>query len=87
MYYVYVLYSLKDNKKYIGFTGNLKNRLKTHEDGKVESTRNRRPLVLIYYEACNNKYDALHREIYLKSAYGHRYLTNRIKNDSYFTGR
>jgi putative endonuclease len=80
-YYTYILHSLKDDNHYTGYTSNLKNRLKQHNDGEVRSTQNRRPLELVYFEACRSMSDALHREKYLKSAYGKRYLKNRIKND------
>jgi len=48
-YYVYVLLSDKDNKFYTGFTNNLKRRFEEHQKGRVKSTKNRRPLKLIYY--------------------------------------
>lgn len=82
--YVYVLYSLLDKKLYIGCTENLKIRLEEHRTGGVLSTKDRRPFDLIYYEACRNLGDARHREQYLKTTYGHRYLKDRLK--SYFTG-
>ena len=66
MYYVYVLLSLKDGKLYIGFSGDLRARLIEHSDGLVVSTRNRRPLKLVYYEAYTDKKDAESREKYLK---------------------
>lgn len=80
-YYTYVLHSLKDDNYYTGYTSNLKERLKQHNDGEVRSTQYRRPLELVYFEACRNMSDALHREKYLKTAYGKRYLKNRMKND------
>jgi len=52
MYYTYVLKSLKDNKLYIGWTDNLKLRIQRHTNGLVVATKNRRPLELVYYEAC-----------------------------------
>ena len=64
--------------------GDLKNRIKAHTSGKIESTKKRLPIDLIYYEACLNKGDAFHREKYLKTTYGRRYLKNRLKG--YFTG-
>jgi len=85
MYYVYVLQSDKDNKLYTGYTSDLKSRFDQHCAGLVKSTCNRRPLKLIYYEACLTSEDARHREIYLKTAYGKRYLKNRLK--TYFTGQ
>lgn len=83
-YYVYVLQSLKDKYFYVGYTNNLEKRIKTHKEGKVKSTINRRPLKLVYYEACLNQQDATHREKYLKTSWGKRYIKNRLKN--YLTG-
>ncbi|MEW6409823.1 MAG: GIY-YIG nuclease family protein [Nitrospirota bacterium] len=37
IYYVYILLSEKDNKLYIGFTSDLKRRLKEHNDGKTRA--------------------------------------------------
>lgn len=78
MYYTYVLKSNKDEKLYIGFTGDLKKRFAEHNQGLVESTASRRPFVLVYYEACLSKEKAIAREKYFKSGFGRRYLGNRI---------
>lgn len=84
MFYVYVLMSLQDGGLYIGCTKDLKSRIRRHKFGMVESTKTRLPLKLVYYEACLNQKDALHREKYLKTTYGRRYLKNRLKR--YFAG-
>ena len=84
LYYVYVLKSGKDKKLYTGYTSNLKLRFEEHQKGRVESTKNRRPLKLIYYEACLSQKDATHREKYLKTHYGKMFLRKRLK--SYLTG-
>ena len=81
MYYVYVLRSKKDDNFYIGYTSDLDRRIDEHNQGVSKSTAHRRPLELVYYEACRSSKDAMHREKYLKSTYGHRYLKNRLKND------
>ena len=78
MYYTYVLKSKRDDKYYIGFTRDLKNRFKEHGDGGVKSTKDRRPLELIYYEACLSKEKALKREKYFKTGFGRRFLKDRI---------
>jgi len=78
-HWVYVLESLKDNKRYVGFTGNLKKRIKDHNDGNVFSTKFRRPLKLIYAEICLNLEDAVRRERYLKTTGGRRFLAKRLK--------
>ena len=80
MNYVYVLLSEKDGHFYIGSTNNLKRRFKEHENGNVISTKERRPLLLIYYEAGISEYDARRREKYLKSGMGRRYIKNRLKD-------
>ncbi len=84
MYYVYVLESKIDGGFYIGCTSNLKKRIKEHKLGHIVSTKKRLPVKLIYYEASLNRKDSFHREKYLKTTYGRRYLKNRLK--TYFTG-
>jgi putative endonuclease len=84
MQYVYVLRSDKDGKNYVGYTKNLKLRFEQHNKGLVDSTKDRKPLKLIYYEACLNQRDATKREKYLKTIYGKRYIKSRLK--SYLIG-
>lgn len=48
--------------------------------GKCKSTRFRRPLSLIYYEAFLSKKDAKSREVFLKSGYGHDQINNFLKD-------
>ena len=79
-YFTYVLKSLADGKFYTGYTKNIERRFEAHNKGKVESTKNRRPLELIYYEACLSREDATHREKYLKSFHGKMFLHNRLKS-------
>ena len=64
LYYTYVLQSEKDNKFYTGYTKNIELRFEQHNKGLVQSTKERRPLKLIYFEACLNQQDATHREKY-----------------------
>ena len=80
MYYTYVLLSESDNKFYVGFTKKLERRLEEHEKGLVFSTLHRRPLRLIYFEACLNEIDAIKREKYFKSGFGRRFLKNRLES-------
>ena len=81
MYYIYVLFSEKDLKLYIGLTElNPVERLKQYNSGKTESTRNRRPLQLVYYEMYLNQQDARGRERFLKGGSGHVYLKKQLRN-------
>ena len=79
MFYIYILQSKKDKQFYTGYTTDLKNRLHEHNSGKVFSTKYRIPFDLVYYEACLNLKDATHREKYLKTAWGKRYIKQRLK--------
>jgi putative endonuclease len=79
-FFTYVLQSKLDRKFYTGFTTDLEKRLNKHNSGKVYSTKRRIPFDLVYFEFCLNIDDAIHREKYLKTTYGKRYIQNRLKN-------
>jgi putative endonuclease len=79
MFYVYFLI-LNNGKVYKGLTSDLKRRISEHELGKVTSTKNKRPLRLIYYEAYLLKEDATRREKYLKTTYGRRDVKRQLSS-------
>ena len=78
MYNVYVLRSERDQKRYIGTTNYIEERLFEHNNGLVKSTKNRRPLKLIYTEEFEDKTEALQREKFFKSGRGREYLKNEL---------
>ena len=85
VFYVYFIF-LNNGNIYKGLTDNLKRRVSEHILGKVVSTKNKRPLKLIYYEAYLMKGDALKREKYLKTTHGRQdskrqlsYLFKKLK--------
>ncbi len=78
-YYVYVyILKLKDNSVYIGFSSNLKRRLKTHIEGCVSATKNLRPAELIYYSAFTSQKKATDFEKYLKSSSSFAFRNKRL---------
>ncbi len=79
-HYVYVLRSLKDQLFYIGYSDDLRKRVKDHNAGKNVSTKNRRPLELIFYEAYPSKADALRRESYFKTTKGKTTVRQMLKD-------
>ncbi len=79
MHTVYVLQSLKDKRTYVGCTHDLDNRVKEHNYGEVQSTKTRRPLIVVYKEEFNDKYDAFKREKHFKTAWGRRQLKKILK--------
>jgi putative endonuclease len=78
MFYTYVLLSGRDNRFYTGCTKDLRKRFQQHQTGSVRWTAPRRPVKLIYYEACLTADDAYRRERFLKSGKGKRYLRKRL---------
>lgn len=78
MFYTYVLRSIKDKKLYVGSTSDLITRMKFHNEGRVKATKNKRPLILVYYEACLSKEKAENIERYFKTGFGRGFLKARI---------
>ena len=69
MFTVYVLYSEKFNKIYIGFTSDLEKRFVSHNElGTKGWTIKFRPWKIVYTESFETKAEALKREKELKSA-------------------
>ena len=79
-YYVYILQFKNSKELYKGYTKDLKLRFEQHKKGQVESTKNKGPCKLIYFEACLNQQDATHREKYLKKYLGRLFIKNRLKS-------
>lgn len=78
VYYIYLLYSEKDHNFYTGFTSDLKRRVKEHLNGEEKSTKFRKPIKLVYYEAYLLKQDAEAREKYLKTSMGRRVIRKQL---------
>lgn len=82
MYFVYVLFSLKDHKLYKGSTSNIQQRLLRHNSGASTSTAHRKPFVLVHIEQFDNKTDAIKRELFLKSLEGGSKLILFLKSQN-----
>ena len=67
MNYTYIL-ECSDGTFYVGWTNNLKKRIKTHNQGKgARYTRGRTPVNLVYWEEYDSRSDAQKREITIKN--------------------
>ena len=81
MYYVYLLENQSDYSWYIGYTEDLRKRLKEHQGGYgCRTTSLKLNWKLIYYESYLNKQDAIGREKFLKGGSGRTYLKKQLKN-------
>ena len=79
MYYVYILKSINyQNKIYIGFTEDLKERLKTHNSGYSKHTNKFKPWKLILFICFPNKQKAINFEKYLKTSSGIAFRNKRL---------
>jgi|TARA_B110001452_G_C15183394_1_gene411021 putative endonuclease len=77
----FYVYMLKSNGiksvTYVGYTNNLKNRIKLHNNGKGAKFTRGRKWKLIYKEIVETKSKAISREYYIKN---NRTLRNKIKH-------
>ena len=74
MYYVYILWSDREKKFYIGYTMDLERRLKEHQNGSCHTTVRMDNLKLVYFEAFICEDDARRREQYFKTTKGKKTL-------------
>jgi putative endonuclease len=82
MYYVYVLRSLKNKKRYVGYTTKAPlDKLKEHNDGATRWTRHNRPFVLLHHESYDMSRIARQRELFLKSGNGRRWLDEMLDSE------
>jgi putative endonuclease len=78
MYWVYVIYSKKVQKKYTGYTSDLERRLFQHNNNLLGNyTKNKGPWELIYFEGFEKIQDAMQREKYLKSGVGRDFIKSK----------
>ena len=82
IYYVYMLKS-KSVKPltYVGYTSDLKKRIKLHNSGKGAKFTRGRKWTLIYKEKYKSKKEAISREYYIKK---NRSLRNKLKNENFY---
>ena len=79
-FYVYMLKSEGKKKvTYVGYTKDLKKRIKLHNSGKGAKFTRGRKWKLIYKEKYNTKNQAISREYYIKN---NRIIRNKIKNEN-----
>ena len=81
MYYVYLLYSRELNEFYLGYTSDLKERLRSHQSGENEAIKKAHDWILAYYEAYLNEHTARKREANLKrSGKAQQSLKQRVRD-------
>ncbi|MCC6286439.1 MAG: GIY-YIG nuclease family protein [Chitinophagaceae bacterium] len=74
MYTVYILYSKPHNKHYTGYTSNIEERLRSHNEYGKDWTAKYRPWQLIFTKIFENKLEAMAYEKWLKSGVGRKFV-------------
>ncbi len=77
---IYILKSLKDGSYYVGSTNNLEDRFKRHNEGRVASTKPRRPWKLVYSEEHPDRPSAVKRENEIKTHKRRAFIETLIKS-------
>ncbi|HPT39999.1 MAG TPA: GIY-YIG nuclease family protein [Candidatus Paceibacterota bacterium] len=79
MFYVYILKSLKDNDLYIGRTNNIDRRIKEHNNGKVSSTKSRRPFVFLKIIEVESEKESVEMEKEYKKGFRREQIKREFK--------
>ncbi len=79
MFTVYVLKSVSNGKRYVGYTSkSVNDRLNEHLSGTNPWTRRNGPLKIVHTESFEDKTEAIRREHFLKSGQGRKWLDENI---------
>jgi putative endonuclease len=78
MYYIYILYSLKNDRYYIGQCEDIDKRLQRHNKGGIPSTRPFKPWELVYTETFGTRNEAMAREKEIKGKKSRKYIEKLI---------
>jgi putative endonuclease len=74
MYYVYILYSEKCDRYYIGYSQDVEARLNRYNAGMVAATKNCRPYVIKAIKTFTTEIEARKEELRLKKLKSRKYL-------------
>jgi putative endonuclease len=75
---VYILFSEKLNKYYVGSTSDINRRIIEHNKGKAKYTKTGIPWIIVYTETFYEIVEARRREIYIKKQKSRKFIENLI---------
>ncbi len=82
MYTLYILFSEKIDKFYVGYTNDMERRLTEHNRHKGKFTDSGIPWKLVYSEKFDSKSDAMNREQYIKKQKSRTFIINLISSSA-----
>lgn len=78
MYYVYILYSKKCDRFYVGYSADVENRLARHNNGLVTATKYCTPYIVCATKAYSNETEARKEEYRIKKQKSRKYIEHLI---------
>jgi len=82
-HFLYIIYSEKVDRYYVGITKDIETRIKRHNQGWTRSTKDRGIWELKYVEEFTDKSEAIRREKEIKRKKSRRYIERLIKKHLY----
>ncbi len=80
MWYVYIIYSKKIDRYYVGYTDDLEWRIERHNSGWGKYTKRGIPWRLVYKESFETKSEAIKREREIKRKKSRKYIEDLISH-------
>jgi putative endonuclease len=80
LYYVYILYSAKTDRYYVGSTGNIEDRLTRHNQGRSKATKGGTPWILKYKASFSTRSLAYQQEMSIKAKKSRTYIETLISS-------
>jgi putative endonuclease len=77
-YTVYILFSEKFRKTYVGQTNDLAKRMEAHNSGRVKSTKRYLPWMIIHTEDFKTRSEAMRREKWYKTPAGRKRISELL---------
>jgi putative endonuclease len=78
MFWVYILYSEKTDRYYVGQTNNITDRLERHNEGRNKATKAGMPWVLVHTETYGTRSEAVQRETQIKARKSRKYIVSQL---------
>ena len=79
MFFLYILYSEKLDRYYVGSTEDISKRLERHNSAKVSATKYGLPWVVKYSENFASRTQAVNRELYIKRMKSRKYIESLVR--------
>lgn len=78
---------MNNDQIYTGSTSDLRRRISEHIKGKVQTTSKYLPVILVGYEAYQEKSDAQRRELFMKTTEGKRLFRQQYRDAIHIVGQ